>query len=93
MPLKKCSVDNNSGYKWGDSGKCYTGPEGKKLAIKQGIAIEGPEKFSKKVKAGEVILTEKDYELVDASLDELGVKMGDRVAFALELRSYIKHER
>ena len=92
MPLKKCSVDNNIGYKWGDSGKCYTGPDAKKQAIKQGIAIEGPDKFSKKVKAGELVLTEKDYELVDASLEKLGVKLGDRIAFAIQLRSCIKHE-
>ena len=46
MPLKKCSEDKQSGWKWGDQGKCYTGPEGKKKAIKQGVAIEGPEKFS-----------------------------------------------
>ena len=49
MPLKKCSEDKQSGWKWGDQGKCYTGPEGKKKAIRQGIAIEGPEKFSQKV--------------------------------------------
>ncbi len=61
MPLKKCSQDKKSGWKWGDSGKCYTGPEGKKQAIKQGVAIEGPEKFSQKVKAGELEITEKVY--------------------------------
>jgi hypothetical protein len=54
MPLKKCSEDKKSGWKWGDQGKCYTGPEGKRKAIRQGVAIEGPEKFSKKVKAGEL---------------------------------------
>ena len=57
MPLKKCSQDKKSGWKWGDSGKCYTGPEGKRQAIKQGVAIEGPEKFSQKVKAGELEIT------------------------------------
>lgn len=46
MPLKKCSQDGKSGWKWGDSGHCYTGPGGKKKAIKQGIAIEGPKKFA-----------------------------------------------
>ena len=48
MPLKRCSSDGKSGYKWGDEGKCYTGRDAKKQAIKQGIAIEGPEKFSQK---------------------------------------------
>ena len=57
MPLKKCTIDDKSGYKWGNEGKCYTGPNAKKEAIKQGLAIEGPEKFSQK--ALEVI---SDYE-------------------------------
>lgn len=48
MPLKKCQSDGKSGYKWGDSGKCYTGKNSKKNAIKQGVAIEGPEKFASK---------------------------------------------
>ena len=48
MPLKNCTVDGQSGYKWGNEGTCYTGKDGKKKAIKQGIAIEGPEKFSQK---------------------------------------------
>jgi len=41
MPIKDCQIGGKSGYKWGDEGKCYTGPEGKKKAIAQGIAIEG----------------------------------------------------
>jgi hypothetical protein len=48
MPLKKCSNNGKSGWKWGSSGKCFTGPSGKKKAISQGIAIEGPEGFRKK---------------------------------------------
>lgn len=59
MPLKKCGED---GWKWGDSGKCYTGPSGKKQAIKQGIAIEGPKKFSEMAKSHEFPLTEGDIE-------------------------------
>ncbi len=43
MPLKRCG---KNGWKWGDGGKCYTGKDAKKQAIKQGIAIEGPKKFS-----------------------------------------------
>ena len=78
MPLKKCSEDKQSGWKWGDEGKCYTGPESKKKAIRQGVAIEGPEKFSQKVKAGDVKFTEKDYELVDDALTQAGLGLGDR---------------
>ena len=48
MPLKKCTIDGKAGYQWGDAGKCYTGPGAKKKAIKQGVAIEGPKKFSQK---------------------------------------------
>jgi len=40
MPLKKCTSNGKSGYKWGDSGKCYTGPNAKNQALKQGRAIE-----------------------------------------------------
>lgn len=39
MPVKKCNKDGKSGYKWGDQGRCYTGPGAKKKAIKQGMAI------------------------------------------------------
>lgn len=45
MPVKKCQINGKSGYKWGDEGKCYTGPNAKKKAIAQGIAIE-KEKFN-----------------------------------------------
>ena len=51
MPLKNCSENGKNGWKWGDEGKCYTGKDGKKQAIKQGIAIEGPEKFNKMTKS------------------------------------------
>lgn len=40
MPIKKCSIEGKSGYKYGDSGKCYTGPDAKKKAFKQGLAVE-----------------------------------------------------
>lgn len=40
MPLKKCTINGKSGWKWGDSGKCYTGKDGKEKAMKQARAIE-----------------------------------------------------
>lgn len=40
MPLKQCTSDGKSGFKWGDSGHCYTGPGAKEKALKQGRAIE-----------------------------------------------------
>jgi hypothetical protein len=47
MPLKQCSKDGKSGWKYGDSGKCYIGPGAKKKAIKQGLAEQynGGHKF------------------------------------------------
>lgn len=41
MPLKRCSSGGQSGWKFGDSGKCYTGPGAKQKAINQGLAIGG----------------------------------------------------
>jgi hypothetical protein len=47
MPVKTCKSDGKPGYKWGNSGKCYTYPPGdakarneaKRRAVVQGIAI------------------------------------------------------
>lgn len=43
MPLKQCESGGESGWKWGDSGKCYTGPGAKQKAIRQALAIGGGE--------------------------------------------------
>jgi hypothetical protein len=40
MPLKRCTSGGKSGYKWGDSGKCYTGKDAKEKAMRQGRAVE-----------------------------------------------------
>lgn len=37
MPLQQCE---NNGWQWGNSGKCYTGPDARKKALKQGAVIE-----------------------------------------------------
>jgi len=39
MPVQKCSTDGVSGWKWGKSGKCFTGFGAKAKAAKQGRAI------------------------------------------------------
>lgn len=39
MPLEKCKINNKPGWRWGKQGKCYTGPEAKKKAVKQGLAM------------------------------------------------------
>ena len=48
MPLKRCSSDERPGWKWGDSGKCYTYIRGdaqsesqaKSKALRQGRAMK-----------------------------------------------------
>lgn len=48
MPLKKCSSNNKSGWKWGDKGHCYTGKDAKKKALKQGYVID-PQHFKEEI--------------------------------------------
>ena len=38
MPVKKCRTKGKTGYKWGNSGKCYTGKGAKAKAARQGRA-------------------------------------------------------
>jgi hypothetical protein len=40
MPLMQCTKDGQKGYKWGQSGTCYVGPDAKEKALEQGRAIE-----------------------------------------------------
>ena len=40
MPTKKCTSKGKSGYKYGNSGKCYTGKGAKSKADRQGRAIQ-----------------------------------------------------
>ena len=40
MPVKRCTSRGKPGYKWGDKGKCYTGPGARVKAAKQGRAIK-----------------------------------------------------
>lgn len=49
MPIKQCKIDGKNGWKYGDEGTCYTGPDGKRKAIAQGIAIisSNPKEVSK----------------------------------------------
>ncbi len=40
MPIQRCEVKGKSGWKWGQSGKCYTGPGSRRKAAKQAAAIK-----------------------------------------------------
>lgn len=85
MPLQKCE---ENGWRWGDQGKCYHGKDGKKKAIKQGIAIEGPEKFSKKVSEAKDFL-DKDTQSVVEWMQENGFKLGEITATCLDIKRSI----
>lgn len=40
MPVQRCTKNGKSGWKWGQSGKCYTGKNAKSKAKEQGQAIK-----------------------------------------------------
>lgn len=44
MPLQRCQINGKFGWKWGQRGKCYTGPTAKLRAVKQAIAIREAQK-------------------------------------------------
>lgn len=52
MPIMKCSKDGKSGYKYGETGTCYTGPGAMEKAKKQGRAIEANKHKSKSFSKG-----------------------------------------
>ncbi len=62
MPINTCRSDGKPGYKYGNSGKCYTYTPNddasklaaKKKAIKQGLVIEGPEKFKREMSKSDI---------------------------------------
>lgn len=48
MPLKRCSKDGQTGWKWGNEGTCYVGPGAREKALEQARAIlanQGDEKI------------------------------------------------
>lgn len=57
MPIKKCTENGQSGWQWGNEGKCYIGENGKEEAIKQAVAI-GKGKMPK----------DSEYEILDDDL-------------------------
>ena len=88
MPLQKCTVDGKSGWQYGAQGKCYTGPNAKKDAIKQGISIDGPEKFSQKAIEQKIPLDTKDVEAVAEWMSDNGYDRSALVATASVLLAY-----
>ena len=99
MPLKQCTTDNKNGYQWGNEGTCYPGPEGKKKAIKQGLAIEGPEKFSQKALEerdeveSRIYLNKQDIKTVTDWMYNEGYDYGDIAATASILSSHVAADK
>lgn len=63
MPIEKCTLPNGkSGFRWGTKGKCY---KSGKDAAKQGIAIEGEDKFNQIMKAAS---TAEELEFYDEAM-------------------------
>ena len=85
MPIKRCGDD---GYKWGDTGKCYTGPDAKKKAIKQGIAIEGPKKFSEKASEEGLCLSQEEISFVSDQMYEQNYSLAAIVDVTTSLASH-----
>ena len=48
MPVMRCTKGGKSGYKYGKSGTCYTGPGARAKAAKQGRAIKTSQHKGKK---------------------------------------------
>lgn len=70
MPVKECQIGDKSGYKWGDEGKCYTGPNAKEDAIKQGVAIGEFSGLKISFDYDETLSTVKGKELAKSKIDE-----------------------
>lgn len=48
MPVRRCSKGRKKGYKYGSSGKCYTGKSAKAKAKRQGRAIKSSQSRRRK---------------------------------------------
>ena len=90
MPLKRCSENKESGWKWGDSGKCYTGRDAKKKAIKQGVAIEGPKKFQQMASSFEEPMSQNDIESVIEFMCEEKYNSALIAATSVALRNFLQ---
>ena len=63
MPLMQCQKDGQAGWKWGETGFCYTGPQAKEKAAQQGQAIEASKskQDAKTIKCGDGHITAGVY--------------------------------
>ena len=50
MPIMRCQRNGKQGFKYGPTGHCYTGPNVRQRAARQGAAIEANRSRSRKSK-------------------------------------------
>jgi hypothetical protein len=60
MPLENCTANGVSGKRWGSKGKCYTGKNATKQAIKQGYA-EDPKHFNEEMSKSTATLSADEF--------------------------------
>lgn len=71
MPLRACRRGGQSGWQYGDTGKCYVGPGSKRRALAQAVAID----TDRKRRGEEPEFVEKDAIL---ACEEVLVELSDR---------------
>lgn len=89
MTLKKSTVGGKHGWQWGAQGNRYTGPNSKKDAIKEGLSIEGPERFSQKAIEQNISLDTKDVEAVAEWMHDNGYNRAALIATTSVLLAHV----
>lgn len=94
MPVQTCSLDGKPGYKWGNSGKCYTYAAGdenarkqaKRKAYIQGAAIE--EKSTQTL--GAVFQPDETYENMNAMSNQTPIALHEVSSAKVDVSGIIK---
>lgn len=102
MPLTRCSSDGKSGWKWGQSGKCYTGPGARTKALRQAAAIHSNKsdetgdnkmsKFIEKLRNAVKALEDLD-DVQEAVLEEKSAENEDEEETKVSDVSKVRHGR
>jgi hypothetical protein len=90
MTLQKYTIDGKSGWQYGTQGELYTGPNAKRNAIKQGVSMDGPEKFSQKAIQQNISLDTKDVEVIAEWMSDNGYNRTALVATTSVLLAYVE---
>ena len=57
MPLLRCSKDGQRGWKWGEGGACFVGPNAREKALEQGRVVEARQSQTKSKDGEKVLVT------------------------------------